>query len=87
MGAVAIGIAEHRGFDGKQWLKLIEDALTTTLDELNAETMSRDPAKFVSLLNGRTGVGGMYDRWRRLQSWFRGKHFDPSHAAAIQERP
>lgn len=82
-----LNIAEHSGLDGKQWMKLIEDSLTMTLDGLNAEAMSRDPVKFTTLLDGRTGVGGMYDRWRRFKSWFRGQPFDPSHEAAMKERP
>lgn len=82
-----IPIAEHPGLDGKQWTQLIEDALTETLDTLNAEVMSRDPAKFESLLDGRTGVGGIYDVWRRLKAWTRGERFDASHDAAAKERP
>lgn len=83
-----LSIADHPGLTGKQWTQLIEDALTDTLDALNAEAMSRDPAKFTTVLDGRTGVGGMYDLWRRLKSWVRGEKFDPSHDAATrQERP
>src|SRR5207244_3072941 len=66
-----LAIERHRGLNGKQWMKLIEVALTETLDGLNAEAMSRDPAKFTTLLDGRTGVGGMYDRWRRFTAWIR----------------
>lgn len=72
-------IADHPGLAGKEWMKLIEDALTQTLDELNAEAMSRDPAKFTKLLAGRTGVGGIYDAWRRMAAWLQGKRFDPAH--------
>jgi 1-acyl-sn-glycerol-3-phosphate acyltransferase len=82
-----LAVSEHPGLNGKQWMKLIEDALTTALDGLNADAMSRDPAKFTTLLEGRTGVGGFYDRWRRFQSWIRGERFDPSHEAAMKERP
>ena len=82
-----LAITEHPGLDGKEWLKLIEGALTRTLDELNAETMSRDPAKFETLLEGRGGVGGVYDRWRRFKAWLRGERFDPSHEAAMKEPP
>ena len=82
-----IPIAEHPGLDGKQWTQLIEDALTETLDGLNAEAMSRDPAKFAALLEGRAGVGGVYDWWRRLKAWMRGERFDASHDAAMRERP
>lgn len=82
-----ISIAEHRGLSGKEWTHLIEDALTETLDGLNSEAMSRDPAKFETILAGRTGVGGAYDAWRRMKAWMLGQRFDPSHEAAVKERP
>jgi 1-acyl-sn-glycerol-3-phosphate acyltransferase len=63
----------------RDWTSRIEEALTETLDELNTETMSRDPARFTTLLAGRTGVGGSYDLWRRVTAWARGRRFDPSH--------
>lgn len=80
-----IAIADHPGLDGKEWTQLIEDALTRTLDVLNEEAMTRDPAKFTAMISGRTGIGGMYDRWRRLRAWLRGERFDPSHAAAMEK--
>jgi 1-acyl-sn-glycerol-3-phosphate acyltransferase len=80
-------IADHPALNGKEWTKLIEDALTQTLDTLNAETMTRDPAKFTAVVSGKAGVGGVYDLWRRAKAWVRGERFDPSHAAATGERP
>ncbi|MDB5309660.1 MAG: hypothetical protein JWO38_3862 [Gemmataceae bacterium] len=80
-------ITDHPGLDGREWTRRIEEALTRTLDVLNAETMSRDPAKFTAIVSGRTGVGGVYDLWRRAKAWVRGKKFDPSHDAARGERP
>jgi len=81
-----LAIADHPGLDGKAWLARIEAALTRTLDELNAETMTRDAAKFDTILDGRGGVGGVYDLWRRFKSWLRGERFDASHEAAMKER-
>lgn len=78
-------VSEHRGLHGKEWLARIEDALTRNLDTLNAETAKRDPAAFTPLLAGKTGVGGVYDTWRRLKSWARGRKFDPSHESATRE--
>lgn len=69
----------HLQLTGKQWTADIEEALTKNLDILNHETMSRDPAMFESLLSGKAGIGGIYDRWRRAKAWFRGEAFDPSH--------
>src|SRR5207237_12126 len=81
-------IAHHPGLGGKEWTRLIEDALTRTLDTLSVEAISRDPDRFTELVSGRVGVGGVYDLWRRLKAWARGERFDPSHAAATRgERP
>jgi 1-acyl-sn-glycerol-3-phosphate acyltransferase len=81
-----LAIADHSGLSGKDWTTLIEYALTRTLDGLNAEAISRDPEKFTELLGGKTGVGGIYDAWRRLKCWMRGRRFDPSHEAAVSEK-
>jgi 1-acyl-sn-glycerol-3-phosphate acyltransferase len=77
-------IADHPGLAGKEWTALIEGAMTRNLDTLNAETMSRDPAKFTPLLSGKVGVGGPYDWWRRFKAWIRGRKFDPSHGGEAQ---
>jgi 1-acyl-sn-glycerol-3-phosphate acyltransferase len=74
-------VADHQGATGKEWTARIEAALTRSLDALNAETMARDPAAFAELLVGKTGVGGVYDVWRRLKAWAGGRRFDPSHDA------
>jgi 1-acyl-sn-glycerol-3-phosphate acyltransferase len=78
-------ITEYHGLSGKEWTALIEAALTSNLDALNAEAIARDPARFTALLSGKTGVGGVYDLWRRLKAWARGRKFDPSHDAATRE--
>lgn len=78
-------VADHPGLTGKQWTARIEAALTANLDALNVETARRDPAAFATLLAGRSGVGGIYDQWRRFKAWVRGRKFDPSHDAATRE--
>ncbi|WP_052600721.1 lysophospholipid acyltransferase family protein [Microvirga lotononidis] len=60
-------------------LKRLEGELTTTLDRLSADVRSRDPARFRAVLEGRAGIGGLYDGWRRLAAALRGRAFDPSH--------
>lgn len=73
-----LDLAEFRG-TGREWTARIEAALTQTLDDLNREVMTRDPAMFETLLGGAAGVGGFYDVWRRWKSWVRGRRFDPNH--------
>lgn len=62
-----------------EWTAALEAALTRTMDELAAMSMTRDPALFVELLHGRTGVGGVYDLWRHGAALIAGRRFDPRH--------
>jgi 1-acyl-sn-glycerol-3-phosphate acyltransferase len=78
-------VADHAGLSGRTWTQRIEAELTRTLDALNRDAAARDPARFTTLLDGRTGVGGVYDVWRRVKAWGRGRRFDPSHEAAARE--
>lgn len=57
----------------------LEETLATLMDRLAAEACGRDPGRFVSLLEGRPGIGGLYDLWRRGVALASGKHFDPAH--------
>ena len=76
---------DHPALSPREWLALVEKALTGNLDALNADAMTRDPARFTELLSGASGVGGVYDHWRRLTAWARGKQFDAAHDAAHRE--
>jgi len=60
-------------------LERLEAELATTLDRLSADVQSRDPARFRAMLEGRAGVGGIYDGWRRIMATVRGRAFDSSH--------
>lgn len=80
-------IAFGQPIDGQALLKLarsarmehLEHELTMTLDHLSADVQSRDPSRFRTVLEGQAGVGGFYDRWRRVAAALRGRAFDPSH--------
>jgi len=60
-------------------LERLEAELATTLDRLSADVQSRESARFRAMLEGRAGVGGIYDGWRRTIAALRGRTFDPSH--------
>lgn len=60
-------------------LRRLDEALSTTLDRLSEDVKLRDASRFHSVLEGRSGVGGVYDGWRRLLAALRGRSFDPSH--------
>ena len=61
-------------------------ALHRTQDELARLARDRELEPFDSLLDGRVGVGGVYDAWRRLRSWIAGRRFDPAHSLADEGR-
>lgn len=61
-------------------LARLEGDLTETLDRLSADVTARDPERFKTMMEGRPGVGGVYDGWRRMTALLRGKRFEPAHA-------
>lgn len=54
-------------------------ALEATMDRLAADAIARDPTRFRSVLRGNEGMGGIYQRWRRLRAVVQGRPFDPRH--------
>ena len=60
-------------------VETLRDALTATMDDLAAAAVSRDPARFTTLLHGAAGTSVVYDLWRRGKAALAGRAFDPSH--------
>jgi 1-acyl-sn-glycerol-3-phosphate acyltransferase len=58
---------------------LLEDRLSVIADRLSEDVMSREPERFISLLEGRAGVGGVFDGWKRFMAMLRGERYDPAH--------
>lgn len=58
----------------------LEDRLVTAMDLLRDDAVSRDQGRFVPLLDGDVGVGGLYDVGRRIAAWSHGRRFDAAHA-------
>ncbi len=73
------------GPNSRAWTARVEAALTATLDALSADAVTRDPARFETLVGGRTGVGGAYDLVRRAKALATGRRFVAGHAAAVTE--
>ncbi len=67
--------------DATGWTRCFEANLGTTLDALAVAACRRPPGRFLNLLEGRTGVGGVYDVWRRAAAALRGQRFDPRHGS------
>jgi 1-acyl-sn-glycerol-3-phosphate acyltransferase len=69
-----------------EWVARIEASLTSAQDALRDAAMSRDPARFETLLLGKVAIGGVYDHGRRLRAWVLGERFRPEHGSE-GERP
>lgn len=54
-------------------------ALEEAQDELAKLSLARRTADFDVWLRGRTGIGGVYDLWRRVKAWSTGRRFRPEH--------
>lgn len=71
--------ADLAGLPRPERLGRLERGLEAAMDRLARDAIARDPGRFVSLLEGRAGVGGIYDLWRRAKAAIRGERFDPAH--------
>ncbi len=61
------------------WQARLEQHLTSTMDALAADAMTRDPSRFELVLRGRSGAGGIYDFVRRARAATRGERLAPGH--------
>jgi 1-acyl-sn-glycerol-3-phosphate acyltransferase len=68
----------------QQWLEVISETLTQTMDALAVEAISQQEKHFQVLLSGRTGVGGWYESWQRLCAFLRGKTYNPKHSSVMR---
>jgi 1-acyl-sn-glycerol-3-phosphate acyltransferase len=65
--------------DAAEWNRRLEEALGRTMDALARDAMLRDPSPFRDLLRGQSGIGGVYDLWRRGRALLRGERFRAEH--------
>lgn len=70
--------------DTAAWTTVLSAALEAEMDALAAESATRDPALFRKIVSGGSGVGGIYDFWRRGRAWTRGKRVRLSHEAQVE---
>lgn len=62
------------------WTGVFSRALEAAQDGLAEHSRRREPDDWITLSRGRTGVGAVYDTWRRLRSRMRGAKFVPEHS-------
>jgi 1-acyl-sn-glycerol-3-phosphate acyltransferase len=74
---IAIDRGSSRSVD--QWVAMIAAGLTRSQDALAVDAQRRAPDAFEVLLDGKAGVGGVYDLWRRFKALAAGKRFQVEH--------
>lgn len=67
------------------WNAVLEHGLAETMDDLAKDATRRDPTLFRPILQGRAGIGGIYDVWRRLTAMMHLRHARLAHDP--QKRP
>ncbi len=70
----------------REWLPTFASALESTQDALARESRARDPGAFQTLIEGRRGVGGVYDLFRSLRAALRGERFRAEHGERDRSR-
>lgn len=64
---------------GRETTDALAELLERTQDDLAEAAVARDFSGFDVLLRGRSGIGGVYDVWRRLKAAIAGEDFRPAH--------
>jgi 1-acyl-sn-glycerol-3-phosphate acyltransferase len=62
-------------------------ALAAVCDRLTEDAIARDPGRFHTLVQGKEGMGGVYQLWRRMGAMLRGERFDPRHDPRAERAP
>lgn len=62
------------------WTRTFTESLEAAQDELAARSCRREPADWLTLSRGRSGIGAIYDAWRRLLAKLRGETFTAEHS-------
>ena len=76
-----IDLSKEPAASAAEWSQRLAGRLGETMDLLAADAARRDPDKFDLLLRGSSGVGGIYDGYRRAKSWLKGQPFVAEHGA------
>jgi hypothetical protein len=74
-----LNCADHLDWPPRDWTAAIESELESVQGSLARDAISRDASRFEIVVQGRAGVGGVYDTWRRLAAWWRGERFHSDH--------
>lgn len=78
-------IADCACESAETWTAQIARSLETIQDVLAIESQSRDDRRFDVLVQGRAGVGGIYDWGRRMRAWMSGRRFHAEHSPSFAD--
>ncbi len=62
-----------------EWMQRLQDALAREMDTLAADSMSREAARFRSILRGSAGSDVVYDLYRSGRALLSGRRFSAAH--------
>ena len=62
----------------------LTSALEIAMDELKAQALQRDPARFTTLLGGNAGSGGFYALSQRIRAFVRRQPYQPEHTVTAK---
>jgi 1-acyl-sn-glycerol-3-phosphate acyltransferase len=77
----AIQVTDGRSRTAAEWSEHLAAAMTACQDELAALAKLREPEPFATILSGRTGIGGVYEAWKRLFAILSGRTYQGSHGS------
>ena len=66
-------------WDAERWTARLEDGLAVVLDQVAEAAQRREASDWTALLEGRSGVGLVYDGWRSVRAWLRDEAFHRRH--------
>jgi hypothetical protein len=74
-----IQVQDGRSRGAHEWTRLFASAVESTQDYLAERVKTGQESYFEELLSGAAGIGGVYDTWRAVKSYARGKRFRAEH--------
>lgn len=74
-------IADGHAEEARTWNNLMAYAMTSTQEELAQLAATRNPDNFTTVLSGGSGIGGMYEYWKRLQAALLGSKYESEHGS------
>src|SRR4051794_1852457 len=74
-----IEVRDGRSKTAQDWTNIFASAVESTQDYLADQVKTGQENGFEMLLSGQAGIGGVYDVWRAMKSYARGKRFRAEH--------